>query len=59
MRRGAALPSDKVLKLLLASKVASFEYLLDFTFWFAFYDIWWRFDKVWAVLFCLLIMCEE
>ena len=57
MRRGVALPSDEVLKLLLASKVASFEYLLDFPFWFAFYDIWWRLDEVGTMLFCLLIMC--
>ena len=59
MRRGVALPSDEILKFLLAPKAVSFEYLLDFPFWFAFYDIWWQFNKVWAMLFCLLITCEE
>jgi hypothetical protein len=59
MRRGVALPSDEVLELLVTSKVACFEYLLNFPFWFAFNDIWWQFNKVWLMLFHLLIMCEE
>ena len=59
MRRGVALPSDEVLELLLASKVVSFEYLLDFPFWFTFYDIWWQFNEVGTMLFCLLITCEK
>ena len=59
MRRGVALPSDEELELLVASKVSCFEYLLDFPFWFAFDDIWWRFNKVGSVLFRLLITSEE
>jgi hypothetical protein len=47
------------LKLLVASKVACFEYLLNFPFWFAFHNIWWQFNEVGPMLFHLLIMSEE
>jgi hypothetical protein len=59
MGRGVTLPSDEVLELLLSAEVPRFENLLYFPFRFAFYNVWWWFDKIGSVLIGLLITCEE
>jgi hypothetical protein len=59
MQRGVALPSDEILKLLILPKESCLEYLLDFPFGFTFYDVWWWFNEVWAMLFHFLILGEE
>jgi len=50
---------DEVLLLLPASEGSLFEDLLHFPFWFAFYDVRWRFDEVGAVYVGFLVWCNE
>ena len=52
-------PSHEVLLLFPSSEGSFFDDLIDFPFWLAFYDFWWQFQEVGAVLFGFLVWCEQ
>jgi hypothetical protein len=57
MSGGVSFPSDQILLLFVICPIA--EDLFNLPFWFAFYEVGWRFQKVRAVSWCFVVRGQK